>query len=218
MVPVLSGAERPVTAANHQSESHPHRSSVPHGFNQMHQLAVGLAFSHPESNERSHAAVGVRWSARVAIVFETLALIHLLLYRRWLLRVLLGIMEALSWLLMLPYIISFAFSNTQHYHRNALITLSCFSGVGVGCSIFLSTCYSLLAPFETISLNHLCLSFRWVKMVSRYSTEQIYALLCFAGVLLAAIASLLSERCSQNTSTDCCGACLDHGPLATFSY
>jgi hypothetical protein len=53
-----------------------------------------------------------------------------------------GVMEALSWLLMLPYLISFAIG--QRHIRNAYVTLSIVAGVGVGSSLFLAVLFGAI--------------------------------------------------------------------------
>jgi hypothetical protein len=53
-----------------------------------------------------------------------------------------GVMEALSWLLTLPYLISFAIG--QRHARNAYVTLSIVAGVGVGSSLFLAVLFGAI--------------------------------------------------------------------------
>jgi hypothetical protein len=53
-----------------------------------------------------------------------------------------GVMEALSWLLTLPYRISCAIG--QRHVRNAYVTLSIVAGVGVGSSLFLAVLFGAI--------------------------------------------------------------------------
>lgn len=76
----------------------------------------------------------LRWIARAALVLETAVLAHLLVYRRWLMSVLLGIIEVLAFMMQIPYIAMSAFMRrTSH---SAYTTLSCITGVGVGAALF----------------------------------------------------------------------------------